>query len=205
MDDAPDAFRQLLLGAIPRLRRYARSLVFDASGADDLVQTALERALAHWHQFDTQRDILVWTISIAHNAYMDDRRRHARMTLVESHEDGPALDELHGAPGPDIGLRMDLIAALKRLPLEQREPLLLVTLEQFSYAECAETLQIPIGTVMSRISRGRAALRGWLDGSPAVSAASVASTAAFSSAAPAAAAASTAPTAAPQSTLRRVV
>ena len=58
---APAAFRQQLLGAIPRLRRYARSLVFDASAADDLVQTALERALTHWHQFDQRRDILVWT------------------------------------------------------------------------------------------------------------------------------------------------
>ena len=76
--DAPTAFRQQLLGTIPRLRRYARSLVFDASAADDLVQTTLERALAHWHQFDQRRDILVWTLSIAHNAFMDDRRRDKR-------------------------------------------------------------------------------------------------------------------------------
>jgi RNA polymerase sigma-70 factor, ECF subfamily len=167
--DAPTAFRQQLLGAIPRLRRYARSLVFDTSSADDLVQTALERALAHWHQFDQRRDILVWTISIAHNAYMDDRRRHARMTLVEPREGTDAIDELHAAPGADIGLRLDLVAALKQLPVEQREPLLLVTLEQLSYAECAELLRIPIGTVMSRISRGRVALRALLDGRPSQS------------------------------------
>ena len=164
--DAPTAFRQQLLGAIPRLRRYARSLVFDASSADDLVQTALERALAHWHQFDQRRDILVWTISIAHNAYMDDRRRNARMTLVEPHDGSDTSLDLHAAVSPDIGLRLDLVAALKRLPLEQREPLLLVTLEQLSYAECAELLRIPIGTVMSRISRGRAALRALLEGRP---------------------------------------
>jgi RNA polymerase sigma-70 factor, ECF subfamily len=162
--DAPTAFRQQLLGAIPRLRRYARSLVFDASTADDLVQTALERALAHWHQFDQRRDILVWTISIAHNAYMDDRRRHARMPLAEQHESQPAMEERLAAVSPDLGLRMDLVAALKRLPVEQREPLLLVTLEQLSYAECAEVLRIPIGTVMSRISRARVALRALLDG-----------------------------------------
>jgi len=65
---------------------------------------------------------------------------------------------------PDPGLRIDLLAALARLPLEQREPLLLVTLEQLSYAECADVLRIPIGTVMSRVSRGRAALRALLDG-----------------------------------------
>ena len=160
--DAPTAFRQQLLIAIPRLRRYARSLVFDTSAADDLVQTTLERALAHWHQFDQRRDILVWTLSIAHNAHMDERRRRARMPLAEPHD--AHAEERHAAVGPDLGLRMDLVAALRRLPVEQREPLLLVTLEQLSYAECAETLRIPIGTVMSRVSRGRAALRDLLDG-----------------------------------------
>jgi RNA polymerase sigma-70 factor, ECF subfamily len=163
---APDTFRQQLLLAIPRLRRYARSLVFDASAADDLVQTALERALSHWHQFDQRRDILVWAISIAHNAHLDERRRHARMNYVEPREGQPDAIERLVANSPDIGLRLDLVAALRQLPAEQREPLLLVTLEQLSYAECAETLQIPIGTVMSRISRGRAALRALLDGTP---------------------------------------
>jgi len=159
---APTAFRQQLLSTIPRLRRYARSLVFDASGADDLVQTALERALAHWHQFDQRRDILVWVLSIAHNAYMDERRRHAHTVNVEPLElqDGPGVP----ATLPDPGLRMDLLAALARLSVEQREPLLLVTLEQLSYAECAEVLRIPVGTVMSRVSRGRAVLRALLDG-----------------------------------------
>jgi RNA polymerase sigma-70 factor, ECF subfamily len=158
---APTAFRQQLLAAIPRLRRYARSLVFDVQAADDLVQTALERALSHWHQFDQRRDILVWVISIAHNAYMDDRRRHARMPVVDAHE---GLADVQAAPGVDVGLRLDLIAALKQLPVEQREPLLLVTLEQLSYAECADMLRIPMGTVMSRISRGRATLRDLLEG-----------------------------------------
>src|ERR1700710_2636899 len=132
--DAPTAFRQQLLGAIPRLRRYARSLVFDVSSADDLVQTALERALAHWHQFDQRRDILVWVISIAHNAFMDDRRRNARRSHAgASHGDDASggIDTL--APPPvDVGLRLDLNAAIGRLSDEQREPLLLVALEQFS-------------------------------------------------------------------------
>jgi RNA polymerase sigma-70 factor (ECF subfamily) len=160
---APTAFRQQLLGTIPRLRRYARSLVFDSSAADDLVQTALERALAHWHQFDQRRDILVWVLSIAHNAWMDERRRHAHTVNVEplDLQDGP--DAVPGVV-PDPGLRMDLLAALARLSVEQREPLLLVTLEQLSYAECAEVLRIPVGTVMSRVSRGRAQLRAMLDG-----------------------------------------
>lgn len=161
--NAPTAFRQQLLATIPRLRRYARSLVFDPSTADDLVQTALERALAHWHQFDQRRDILVWVLSIAHNAHMDERRRQGHTVSVEPQElqDGPdAVPSIL----PDPGLRMDLMAALARLSVEQREPLLLVTLEQLSYAECAEVLRIPVGTVMSRVSRGRATLRALLDG-----------------------------------------
>ena len=172
--DAPTAFRQQLLGAIPRLRRYARSLVFDSTAADDLVQTALERALSHWHQFDQRRDLLVWTISIVHNAFVDERRRSARMSVVEP-ADGDASPDAHldrwgSDPGSDIGLRIDLLAALRSLPTEQREVLLLVSVEQFTYAECAEALAIPIGTVMSRVSRARVALRALLDGrAPAAS------------------------------------
>lgn len=167
MERAPAPFRQQLLDAIPRLRRYARSLVFDANHADDLVQTTLERALSHWHQFDQRRDLLVWAISIAHNAYMDDRRREKRMPLATAFDgaDGAEMPAWEpSTPGADVGLRLDLVAALERLPIEQREPLLLVSLEQLSYAECAEALQIPVGTVMSRVSRGRATLRAFLDG-----------------------------------------
>jgi len=165
--DAPSAFRRQLLDAIPRLRRYARSLVFDPHAADDLVQITLERALTHWHQFDQRRDIVLWTVSIAHNAFMDERRRHARMPSAQSYDGAydDAAEQL-AAPGVDVGLRIDLIAALRQLPADQREPLLLVSLEQVSYADCAETLGIPIGTVMSRVSRGRAALRELLDGKP---------------------------------------
>jgi RNA polymerase sigma-70 factor (ECF subfamily) len=161
---ASDVFKQQLLGAIPRLRRYARTLVFDAQAADDLVQTVLERALVHWQQFDQQRDILVWVLSIAHNAHLDWRRREARMTVVDPAQASDQQDALASDPGPDVGLRIDLQRALAQLPVEQREPLLLVSVEQLSYAECAQVLHIPIGTVMSRVSRGRAALRDWMDG-----------------------------------------
>jgi RNA polymerase sigma-70 factor (ECF subfamily) len=161
---APDAFRQQLVGAIPRLRRYARSLLFDPSSADDLVQTALERAMAHWHQFDQRREMALWLLSIAHNAFLDLRRRESRFTVVDPHDLATRQDATAADPGADVGLRLDLAAALGRLSAEQREPLLLVTLEQLSYAECAEVLGIPIGTVMSRISRARAALRADLEG-----------------------------------------
>jgi RNA polymerase sigma-70 factor, ECF subfamily len=164
---APAAFRQQLLLAIPRLRRYAHSLVLDGGTADDLVQTALERALSHWHQFDQRRDMLVWLLSIAHNAWRDTQRRGMRLVVTEPQALQATQDLKHSDPGADIGLRMDLLAALQRLSPEQREPLLLVTIEDLSYAECAEVLRIPIGTVMSRVSRARAALRGLLDGKPA--------------------------------------
>ena len=161
---APDCFRQQLLAAIPRLRRYARSLVFDSAGADDLVQTTLERGLAHWHQFDQRRDLLVWLLSIAHNAFLDQRRRDARLSFVDPIQANAQQDALRADPGVDIGLRIDLMAALGKLSVDHREPLLLVSVEQLSYAECAEVLGIPIGTVMSRVSRARTALREQLDG-----------------------------------------
>lgn len=160
--NAPPAFRRQLLSCIPRLRRYARSLLFDPSTADDLVQTTLERALARWQQFDDSRELLVWVIGIAHNAFMDDRRRAARQPATE-HDDSRYGPDTQPAPLDDPGLRLDLLAALARLSVEQREPLLLVTVEQLSYAECAAVLGIPIGTVMSRVSRARAVLRGLLE------------------------------------------
>lgn len=164
---APSSFRQQLLGVIPRVRRYAHSLVMDSSAADDLVQTTLERALSHWHQFDQRRDMLVWMLSIVHNAHRDTQRRNLRLLIVDPQALQAEQDLQRSDPGVDVGLRLDLLAALQHLTPEQREPLLLVTVEDLSYAECAEVLHIPIGTVMSRIARARAALRILLDGKPA--------------------------------------
>lgn len=164
---APDTFCRQLLDTLPRLRRYARTLVFDTAAADDLAQSALERALAHWHQFDQRRDMLVWVLSIAHNAFLDGRRRDSRLTIADPDELQRTQDRAGGDPGPDVGLRLDLLAALRRLSPDQREALLLVCVEQLSYAEVAEVMHIPIGTVMSRVCRARAAMRQFLDGSAA--------------------------------------
>jgi RNA polymerase sigma-70 factor, ECF subfamily len=163
---APPAFRQQLLAAIPRLRRYARSLVFDVQNADDLVQNTLERALGHWRQFDPRRDIVLWLLSIAHNAHLDALRRDRRMDVLPPERVNEALDAMQPLSG-DAGLRLDLNAALDRLTLDQRSALVLVLVEQLSYAEAAEVLQVPAGTVMSRVSRARVAMREWLDGSAA--------------------------------------
>ena len=161
---APPAFRQQLLAAIPRLRRYARSLVFDTQNADDLVQNTLERALGHWRQFDPRRDIVLWLLSIAHNAHLDALRRDRRLDVLPPERVTEALDAMQPLSG-DAGLRLDLNAALDRLTLDQRSALVLVLVEQLSYAEAAEVLQVPAGTVMSRVSRARVAMREWLDGS----------------------------------------
>lgn len=160
--NAPPAFRQQLVGAIPRLRRYARSLVFDAGAADDLVQTALERALVHWGQYDPRRDLVLWLLAIAHNAFLDAVRRDRHLDVLAPEQLSDTLDRTRCSE-PDLGLQLDLSAALARLSGDQRSALMLVVIEQLSYAEAADVLQVPAGTVMSRVSRARAALREWLD------------------------------------------
>lgn len=153
-----------MLGHIPRLRRYARTLVFDPDRADDLVQNTLVRGLSHWHQFDQRRDMLVWLLSIAHNAHLDQCRRDQRLTVMEPGDLQDLQDRSGGHGGTDVGLRMDLQAALARLSVDQRETLLLVCVEQLSYAEVAEVMHVPVGTVMSRVCRARAAMRHFLEG-----------------------------------------
>ena len=161
--EAPAAFRQRLLEAIPRLRRYARSLAYDTAEADDLTQLTLERALVHWRKFDPSREMVVWLLSIAHNAFLDGRRRDARMQVTDPDELLHAQDALGGDAGTDTALRLDLLAALERLSPDQREALLLVCVEQLSYAEVAGVLRVPMGTVMSRVCRARQALRRFLE------------------------------------------
>ncbi len=160
---APASFRERLLEALPRVRRYARTLAVDSQLADDLAQQTVERALLHWQQFDPRRDIVVWLLSIAHNAHLDGLRRDARLSVVDPVELERARDAAGGDAGVDVGLRLDLLAALRLLSPEQREALLLVCVEQLSYAEVAEVMRIPIGTVMSRVCRARAVLRRFLE------------------------------------------
>jgi RNA polymerase sigma-70 factor, ECF subfamily len=166
VNSAPAAFREQLLGALPRLRRYARTLVFDSASADDLAQTAVERALGHWRQFDPKRDMVLWLLAIAHNAFLDGLRRDKRLDVVAPERVAEALDR-ERRHEPDVGLQLDLSNAVARLAPDQRAALMLVIVEQLTYAEAAEVLHVPEGTVMSRVSRARVLLRGWLDGSQA--------------------------------------
>jgi len=146
---------------IPRLRRYARALTGDRNAADDLVQDTLERALSRFHLWRQGSDLRAWLFTIMHNIYVNQIRsrvRHPHETLDE-----PFADALQ-AREPDWGELRDIDDALSRLPGEQRAVLLLVGLEQFTYEEAAQVLDIPLGTVMSRLSRGRERLRLILDG-----------------------------------------
>ena len=102
-------------------------------------------------------------LSIAHNAHLDALRRDRRLDVLPPERVTEVLDAQQ-ALGGDVGLRLDLTAALEHLVPDQRSALLLVLVEQLSYAEAAEVLQVPAGTVMSRVSRARVAMREWLDG-----------------------------------------
>jgi RNA polymerase sigma-70 factor (ECF subfamily) len=147
---------QLLLSCVPRLRRYAQALTRHRGDADDLVQDTLARAWSRTGLWRGVTDMRTWLLGIMHNLHVD-RLRRPRLTLVEMDDDVP---ELPVAPTQEERLSLrDLQAALDLLPLEQKQVVLLVGLEDMSYSEVATTLGIPIGTVMSRLSRGRERLR----------------------------------------------
>ena len=151
---------------IPRLRRYARALTGDRSAADDLVQDTLERAVSRFHLWRHGSDLRAWLFTIMHNIFVNQARSRARHQH-EALEADPNAEALRGRDPEWLELR-DLASALARVPDEQRAVLLLVGLEQFTYDEAARILDIPIGTVMSRLSRGRERLRVLLGGEAAV-------------------------------------
>lgn len=148
-----------LLAELPRLRRYARALVGDRAAADDLLQDTLERAWARSGQWRGGGSLRAWLFSIMHNLRMD-QLRHAGPSL-QSLEDEDCLPVERPTQSDRLEV-LDLQAALASLPEEQRAVLLLVALEDMRYEEVATTLGIPLGTVMSRLSRGRERLRQML-------------------------------------------
>jgi len=152
-----------IVAHIPRLRRYARALAGDSHRADDLVQDTLERALAKFHLWRRGSDMRAWMFAIMHNVFINQLKARRELALDDAVEDG-----LQSAPQSDPLELRDLDAALRLLPVEQREVLLLVGLEQLSYAEVSKALGIPAGTVMSRLSRGRERLRAVMSGSAGV-------------------------------------
>jgi len=148
-----------IIEPIPRLRRYARALAGDPASADDLVQDTLERALTKYERWRPDSDLRAWLFTLMHNVFINQVR------AVRSHS-ALNLDVARELPVPGSqvdALRVhDIRAALRQIPRNQREVLLLVGLEQFSYAEAARILGVPPGTVMSRLSRAREKMRQFL-------------------------------------------
>ena len=149
-----------LVELIPRLRRYARALVGERSSADDLVQDTLERAWAKLHLYRRGTDLRAWLFTVMHNVHVN----RVRATRVNDALEDEMPELAQRGTQPDALLVRDLDRAIARLPADQRAVLLLVTLEELSYEEVARTLGIPIGTVMSRLSRAREKLRAMMLG-----------------------------------------
>ncbi|MEZ5608424.1 MAG: RNA polymerase sigma factor [Burkholderiaceae bacterium] len=148
---------------LPSLRRYARALTGNAWAADDLVQDTLERACRKWLLWRRGSNPRAWLFTLMHNLYLNQRRALAPVQAL----DDEALVLVAGAPGDAGDTAIDLDRCLQRLPAEQRAVLLLVTLEDLAYADVARMLDIPLGTVMSRLSRARGRMRELMEPAPA--------------------------------------
>lgn len=152
-------FETALIAALPRLRRYALSLCRKGDVADDLVQTAVERAVANRDRHDPGTDLLPWIMRILRNAWIDQTRRAATRGTELDVTEMPEIAVFDGerALMARIELR-EVEAALATLPDIQQEVVRLVCIEELSYADAARVLGVPTGTVMSRLARGRVAL-----------------------------------------------
>ncbi|WP_046862800.1 sigma-70 family RNA polymerase sigma factor [Microvirga massiliensis] len=147
---------------IPALRRYARSLIHDTDAADDLVQDCLEHAIARWHLRRRDGNLRGWLFAILHNLFVSSLRQRSRRGGQVSLDVGQAMPASGGGQEEQLAVR-DLLTGLQLLPPDQRAVLLLVAVEEMTYAEAAQVLSVPIGTVMSRLSRGRESLRQYME------------------------------------------
>jgi RNA polymerase sigma factor (sigma-70 family) len=153
-----------LVASLPRLRRFARSLSRNQHDADDLVQVAVERALRGAQQFREGANLASWLFGIMKNAWIDARRsqvRRAEVPLPEDSGEHPVV-----SPADTDASLWPVSAAMSKLPEDQRLAIALVLVEGMSYKEAAAVLEIPIGTLTSRLARGRSALAAEL-GEPA--------------------------------------
>lgn len=157
-----DEIAALIEPQIPGLRRYAYALLRDQEAADDLVQDALERALAAWSQRRRDGDLRAWLFTILRNLFLAGLRQKSRAAPQAGPEALDTVPDRSNNPEAGLGLR-DLLAGLDALPEEQRSVLLLVAVEDLSYAEAAAVLDVPLGTVMSRLSRARERMRNFVE------------------------------------------
>lgn len=160
-----DGMRRQLVDLIPRLRRFARVLAGNMADADDVVQATLEKAMRNSDQWQEDTRLDRWVFAIARNVWIDNRRLAANRN---THDDISEMLDLSGDDGTTLvehrSMQHAVREAIAQLPEEQRVLVGIVILEGFSYREAAETLDVPIGTVMSRLSRAKAALAESLGG-----------------------------------------
>ena len=151
-------FARLLEAQLPRLRRYARALTRDPSRADDLVQDTLVRALDKQHLYQDGTNLRAWLFTLMHNQHVNNARRNVRED--NSLDVDTVAAHLVAVTDPTASRQLrELDEAIGKLAMEQRQVILLIGLEGMSYEEAAAILDVPIGTVRSRLSRGREALR----------------------------------------------
>ena len=157
--DQPSSFEHKIAGLLPRLRRFAHALSRDATDADDLTQATVERALRARDQWKPGTRLDSWCYRIMRNLWIDTARARARKDAREAPEQEGS--NVGADPRDAIDAALDLkriVAAMSRLPDEQREVVALILIEGFGYREVSEMLGLPIGTVSSRLVRGRTAL-----------------------------------------------
>lgn len=150
---------ELMEACIPALRRYASTLLRDRQEIDDLVHDCLLRALDQMHTRRADADMRAWLFTIMHNLFISRlRRQKVRGPVMPIEEAGDSVLGVRATQEDHVQAR-DVMLILGRLPEDQRSVLLLVTVEDMSYAQVAQVLGIPIGTVMSRLARARERLR----------------------------------------------
>jgi len=163
MDASLDTIRHQIVQLLPRLRRFAVALTGSMADGDDLVQDTVERALKNLHAWEPGSRLDSWMFRIAKNRFIDTRRswKRGKTVAIEAVEE-PAWDG-EGAMQAHLAFQ-DTAKALQTLPVEQRQAVALVLVDGLSYREAADILEIPIGTLTSRISRAREALMATLEG-----------------------------------------
>jgi len=160
-------FADALVAQLPALRRYAVALASNVALADDLVQDCIEKALAQESQLRDLERLAGWLRRILHNLYIDEMRRGKRRG--RERDIAELADHLElSEPAPDNSAKLEFVHAVNRLSMEHRQVLLLVSVEELSYREIADELEIPLGTVMSRLARARERLRSVLQGETTV-------------------------------------
>jgi RNA polymerase sigma-70 factor, ECF subfamily len=155
-----DDLGEQMVALLPRLRRFARTLTRSVQDADDLVQVAVERGLSRADQLRSDSPLAAWMFGILRNAWIDETRARSRRNRVFAAEElGESVADPTAHQHAEV---ISVEGALARLPDEQRETVGLVLIEGLSYKEAAEIMNVPVGTVTSRLARGRDALQAML-------------------------------------------